>query len=56
LLKAKTIVFFKNQIIGQHWKLQYIGMAQYWSLFVGALNLKNLPKNFHVNLEATFER
>jgi hypothetical protein len=56
LLKAKTIVFFKNRITVQHWKLQYIEMAQYWSLFVRALNLKNLPKNFHVNLEATFER
>jgi len=56
LLKAKTTAFKKIQITVQHWKLQYIEMAQYWSLFVRALNLRNLPKNFHVNLEATFER
>jgi hypothetical protein len=56
LLKAKTIAFLKKQIIVQHWKLQCIEMAQYWSLSVGALNLKNLPKKFHVYLEATFER
>jgi hypothetical protein len=56
LLKAKTTAFLKNQINVQHWKLQCIEMAQYWSLSVGALNLRNLPKNFHVYLEATFER
>jgi hypothetical protein len=43
-LKAKTTVFFKKQINVQHWKLQSIEMAQYWSLSVGVLNLRNLLK------------
>jgi hypothetical protein len=38
----------KNQVTAQDWKLQCIEMAQYWSFYVGGLNSRNLPRNFHI--------